>query len=89
MLQFVKRAQELGFSLAEVEELLHLAAGGPDSCDEARKLAEAHLGELEQRIAELQRMQSSLRALVSTCGRPRANRSCPLLDAIDDPGQRA
>ena len=82
VLRFVKRAQELGFTLAEVEDLLALAAGGPDSCDAARALAEVHLGELEAKIADLQRMRGSLTALVDTCHRPRPDRSCPLLSAI-------
>jgi MerR family transcriptional regulator, mercuric resistance operon regulatory protein len=83
VLRFVKRAQELGFSLAEVEELLALADGGPDGCDAARALAESHIAELDHRIADLHRMQASLGALVATCERPRADRSCPLLDAIE------
>lgn len=58
MVRFIKRAQELGFSLTMVEELLHLSDGGPDSCDEARAVAEAHLAKLERRIAELRRMQT-------------------------------
>jgi DNA-binding transcriptional MerR regulator len=82
VLRFVKRAQELGFMLAEVEELLSLAEGGPDSCDRARTLAETHVADLNRKVADLQRMRASLTELVATCERPRADRSCPLLDAI-------
>lgn len=83
VLRFVKRAQELGFTLDEIEELLHLDAGGPDGCDVARELAQARRADLEARIADLQRMRDSLGELVETCERPRADRSCPLLEAIE------
>lgn len=89
VIRFVKRAQELGFSLTMVEELLHLAEGGPENCDEAKTVAEAHLAGLDQRIAELQRMRTSLTRLVATCDLPRADRRCPLLEAIDVPTQAA
>lgn len=82
VLRFIKAAQELGFTLAEVEELLDLAEGGPESCDAARSLAEAHTAELDSKIAEMQRMRASLATLVDTCHRPRADRSCPLLDTL-------
>jgi MerR family transcriptional regulator, mercuric resistance operon regulatory protein len=84
VLRFIKRAQRLGFSLVEIEELLNLAEGGPDNCDAARALAETHMAELDRKIADLTRMQDSLRELVGTCRRPRADRSCPLLQAIQD-----
>jgi Hg(II)-responsive transcriptional regulator len=84
LLRFIKRAQELGFTLDEVEELLHLDAGGPDSCDAARALAAARKADLEARIAYLQRMRDSLGELIATCGRDRADRSCALLEAIED-----
>jgi Hg(II)-responsive transcriptional regulator len=83
LLRFIKRAQELGFTLDEVEELLHLDTGGPDSCDAARALAEHRRADLEQRIRDLQRMHDSLADLVATCDLPRADRSCALLEAID------
>jgi MerR family mercuric resistance operon transcriptional regulator len=82
VLRFVKRAQELGFTLAKVEELLSLADGGPRSCDQARTLARSHVAELDRKIADLQQMRASLGELVATCERPRADRSCPLLEAI-------
>ena len=84
LLLFVKRAQQLGFSLTEVEELLHLADGGPENCDSARALAETHLIELDRKIADLTRMRESLGELLSTCSRPRAGRTCPLLKAIHE-----
>ncbi len=77
LLRFIKRAQELGFGLDEVEELLHLDSGGPEGCDTARALAEARKADLEARIADLQRMRDSLAELVATCDLPRADRSCP------------
>jgi Hg(II)-responsive transcriptional regulator len=90
LLRFIKRAQELGFTLDEVEELLHLDGGGPDGCDAARALAEARKADLEARIADLQRMRDSLADLVATCDLPRTDRSCPLLAAIaTQPPRRA
>jgi DNA-binding transcriptional MerR regulator len=89
VLRFVKRSQELGFRLTEVEEQLSLAEGGPDSCDRARTLAAAHAAELDRKIADLHQMRASLGELVATCERPRADRSCPLLEAIDSSDARA
>ncbi len=83
VLRFVKRAQELGFTLAEIEELLELADGGPDGCARARALAEAHTAVLDAKIADLQRMRDSLGALIATCELPRADRDCPMLRALD------
>ena len=84
LLRFIKRAQELGFTLDEVEELLHLDHGGPDSCDAARALAQARRADLEARIADLTRMRDSLTDLITTCELPRAERRCPLLTAINN-----
>lgn len=83
-LRFVKRSQALGFTLAEVEELLHLAEGGPDSCDGARDLAEGHLAGLDRRIAELRHMRAAVVDLLDSCSQPRDSRHCPLLKAIQD-----
>ena len=88
VLRFVKRAQELGFTLNEIEDLVGLADGGRDSCDRARSLADSHLGELDRKIADLRRMRASLAELVATCELPRADRSCPLLRSFDVGAQR-
>jgi MerR family mercuric resistance operon transcriptional regulator len=82
VLRFVKRAQDLGFSLAEVEDLLHLAEGGPDACDAVREAAGSKLRDLEQRLADLERMRSSLVELLERCELPPADRRCSLLRAL-------
>lgn len=87
VLRFVKRAQTLGFTLDEVEELLHLADGGPDNCEVARRMAATHIGELDTKIAELQRMRAALSMLTASCDSPRRDRDCPLLDAIQHDNQ--
>ncbi|TCC61356.1 MerR family transcriptional regulator [Kribbella pittospori] len=88
LLRFVKRAQELGFSLDEVEELLDLDAGGPVGCDAARALAEHRRLDLAARIRDLQRMHDSLAGLIATCDLPRDDRSCALLEALGPEAER-
>lgn len=85
LLRFIKRTQELGFTLDEVEELLHLDAGGPQSCDAVRALAETRRADLDARIADLRRMSDSLTDLIATCQHPTTERACALLDSLADP----
>ena len=84
LLRFIKRAQQLGFTLDDVEELLHLNHGGPESCEAARALAQARTEDLTDRIADLRRMRDSLADLIASCELPRAERACSLLAAIDN-----
>jgi DNA-binding transcriptional MerR regulator len=88
IVRFVKRAQELGFTLSEVEALLELGAGGPDACSEARAVATAKIADLDGKIAHLTAMRAALGRLVDTCEQPRADRDCPLLCALDSPPQQ-
>jgi DNA-binding transcriptional MerR regulator len=85
IVRFVKQAQELGFSLDEIDILLHLGGGGPDSCRATRELAAAKIAQLDAKIAALQSMRASLARLASTCDRPRPERDCPLLHSLQGP----
>jgi MerR family transcriptional regulator, mercuric resistance operon regulatory protein len=78
-----KPAQQLGFTLDDIEDLLHLAGGGPESCDEARAMARGRIDDLQQRIDELAGMRDALTRLVETCGEARAERHCPILHDIE------
>jgi DNA-binding transcriptional MerR regulator len=81
-LRFVKRAQHLGFSLTEVAELLHLAAGGPEQCEAVRETAADKVRDLDAKIADLTRMRGSLAELAGRCALPRADRRCSLLEVL-------
>jgi DNA-binding transcriptional MerR regulator len=79
IVRFVKRAQRHGLTLDDAEVLLHLAGGGPDTCEGARALAAERIADLDRRIADLQTMRDALRRLVATCEEPPGARECPLL----------
>jgi MerR family transcriptional regulator, mercuric resistance operon regulatory protein len=81
--RFIKRAQQLGFTLAEVETLLDLAGGGPESCDAVQALATEKIADLRRRIADLQALEAGLTRLAATCDLPRGQRECPILQEMD------
>jgi DNA-binding transcriptional MerR regulator len=81
--RFVKRAQQLGFTLDDIEDLLHRAEGGPASCEEARAMARTRIADLQRRINELAGMRDALARLVDTCDQPLAERDCPILHDIE------
>ncbi len=82
-LRFIRHAQALGFTLDEIGTLLVLE-DTPD-CARARRLAAARLAEVEAKIADLERVRSTLRALVRACAAGRDPRSCPIVDALVAP----
>jgi len=77
---FIRRAQQLGFSLSEVESLLAFEHGG--HCREVRLIAERKHADLEKRIAELERACAQLRRLIGECRRNRKRRFCPMIAAL-------
>jgi MerR family mercuric resistance operon transcriptional regulator len=78
--RFIKRAQELGFSLAEIRRLLRL--GDPQNCGEARALAAEKLALVESRVADLQRLRAVLEDLIGRCDRRRGKVACPIIESL-------
>ena len=70
VVRFVKRAQQLRFTLDDIEDLLNQADGGPASCDDARTMARTRIADLQQRINELVGRRDALTQLVDTCDQP-------------------
>jgi MerR family mercuric resistance operon transcriptional regulator len=81
--QFIKRAQQLGFTLDEVTELLRLEDG--QGCREARSLAERKLDSIDKRIGDLTRMRRMLKGLIAECARDERPRSCPIIATLSTP----
>lgn len=78
--QFIKEAQGLGFSLAEVAELLSLEDGR--KCRETREIAVKKLAAIRERIEILQRMERTLAPLVEHCGSENIPTVCPIIAAL-------
>ncbi|EDM84112.1 MULTISPECIES: Hg(II)-responsive transcriptional regulator [unclassified Limnobacter] len=79
-IRFIKRAQLLGFTLAEVSELLVLS--NASSCRETQDLAESKLKSVSERIRDLTKMQDTLLQLVARCNAADDSTSCPIIDAL-------
>lgn len=80
--RFIKRAQELGFSLKEVAELLSLRVGPDATCGDVKKLADVKIAEIDGKIRTLERMKDALTRLVETCEESRQAEECPILWAF-------
>ena len=80
-LQFIKRGRDLGFSMAEIAELVGLWHNRKRASANVKRIAQRHLDELAQRIEALQAMQRSLASLLDHChGDERPD--CPILDDL-------
>lgn len=77
-LQFIRRAQGVGFSLDEVAELL--AVQGHAACEQTRQLTERKLADVRHRLTELQALEADLERLAADCRRAPGGAACPTLD---------
>ncbi|QGQ21219.1 MerR family DNA-binding protein [Gimesia benthica] len=81
-IRFIKRAQELGFTLAEVEQLLSIADNPGSSKREVKQLAGQKLSEIRQKIDDLKRLADTLDTLYEKCSGHGALEDCPIILSI-------
>jgi Hg(II)-responsive transcriptional regulator len=81
--RFIKRAQELGFSLNDIKELLSLRAEPEAGCAEVRACAEAKIKDIEAKIDALTAMKSALATLVAECSGEGPLSDCPILESLE------
>lgn len=82
-LRFIRRAQQLGFSLREIEELMALRLDPEANTADVRARADAKIAEIGAKVADLQRMRDALQLLTEMCEGRRPIGECPILEALD------
>jgi len=81
-IRFIKRSQDLGFTLSEIASLLALEDGADRVA--IRRIANARLNDINKRIADLERMQNILTHLIHECEMTGRTKPCPIISAFTD-----
>lgn len=82
-LLFIKRAQELGFALDDIRDLLNLRASTPAARERVRNKAREKISEIRAKIADLKKLESNLKTLVRDCEHGSLNSPCPILERME------
>ena len=80
-LRFIRHARDLGFSMAEIAELVKLWQNQRRSSANVKKIAQKHLADIDAKMAEMAAMRKTLQHLVHCCSgdeRP----DCPILEEL-------
>lgn len=83
-LRFIKRAQTLGFTLREIQELLGLRVDGKYDCNNIRRKAEAKLTNVETKVRQLCALAKTLKSLIRTCAIRKPTEDCPILASLEE-----
>jgi MerR family mercuric resistance operon transcriptional regulator len=82
-IRFIRRAQSLGFTLKEINELLGLSRSQKTNCGAVRDRAKQKIAEIEQKLAALTSMKNALEEISANCKGRSISRSCPILECLD------
>ncbi len=85
--RFIKRAQELGFSLKQIKELLSIRIDPASDCSGIQKLARAKVVDIEEKIRTLQGMKKVLGKLATACPGSGPLGECPILESFEPEGE--
>ena len=80
-LRFIRRARDLGFSMAEIAELLKLWQNRRRASADVKRIALAHVADLDRRMEEMAAMKRTLEQLAECC-RGDDRPDCPILDGL-------
>jgi len=78
-IQFIKRSQELGFTLNEIDHLLSL---NDQPCGQVQEMAESKLSTVQAKMKDLRRLEKALKVLLTQCKSNKNNDHCPVIDSL-------
>ncbi len=81
-IHFIRRAQEIGFTLREIDDLLSLRADPATDSADVRERALAKLAEVNRKIAHLADMRGALKDLIAACPGGGALRTCSIMESL-------
>jgi DNA-binding transcriptional MerR regulator len=81
-LHFIRRCRDLGFSLDQVRDFLRLSNENTASCAMVCRIAELHLKDVEEKLADLKRLASELRRITASCTGTRPMSECRIIEAL-------
>jgi Cu(I)-responsive transcriptional regulator len=81
VLRFIRQSRRLGFSVAQIAELIGLWSDSQRTSREVKAVAQRHLADLEEKRREIEQMMDGLSALVTTCHGD-DQRHCAILDTL-------
>lgn len=81
-LRFIKKAQDLGFSLSEIKQLLMLEMNPKTTRTEIKSIAQEKILHIQNKIKDLQQMQKTLLTLTDQCNGKGKIQGCPILEAF-------
>ncbi len=84
VIRFIKNAQGLGFTLAEIAKLLRLRVGHRVQCGKVKLQSQARLEIVQDKITGLRAMEKVLKRLIRTCAAKGTTASCPILESLEE-----
>lgn len=94
-LKFIRKAQELGFSLDEIRELLVLKDRNTNACSHVKSLVREKLASVNRKLRELESIEKDLKCVLAECNRelkrhhPKGGGRCPVLVKLEAPHETA
>lgn len=82
-IQFIKNAQNLGFTLREIKDLLNLRIDEHNLCADVQKLIIEKINEIELKIKEMKKIDKTLKEMQKLCSTNELEKECPFLDILD------
>lgn len=82
-LAFIRHARDLGFDIISIRELMQLAGTLERPCGDVDRIAEAHLGAVEEKIAKLTALRAELRRMLKECGKGQIA-ECRVIESLSD-----